>query len=234
MAENQGFGSFRHLAVRFFGALDPRGPAPDSEIWALGWLVPGERDLWRRMSGPDRRHAAGVAREVAGLLGWTVDSASGAGAGAFGAGASGAGAATPGAGAATPGAGAGASGASGAGASGASGASGVGEPAREVMASALLHDVGKVESGLGTFARVAVTLAAIGLGRDRLVAASTSTGLRRRVSDYLTHDQIGAELLRQAGSHPDTVAWAGEHHLPPERWTLDRRVADALKAADGD
>ena len=155
MAENQGFGSFRHLAVRFFGALDPRGPAPDSEIWALGWLVPGERDLWRRMSGPDRRHAAGVAREVAGLLGWTVDSASGAGAGA-------------------------------------SGASGAGEPAREVMASALLHDVGKVESGLGTFARVAVTLAAMGLGRDRLVAASTSTGLRRRVSDYLTHDQIGA------------------------------------------
>ena len=225
MAENQGFGSFRHLAVRFFGALDPRGPAPDSEIWALGWLVPGERDLWRRMSGPDRRHAAGVAREVAGLLGWTVDSAPGGGAGASGGSPSGA-----------SGAGAGAPGASGAGASGAgaSGASGAGEPAREVMASALLHDVGKVESGLGTFARVAVTLAAMGLGRDRLVAASTSTGLRRRVSDYLTHDQIGAELLRQAGSHPDTVAWAGEHHLPPEQWTLDRRVADALKAADGD
>ena len=182
VAGNGGFGSFRHLAVRFFGALDPRGPAPASEEWALGWLLPGEQDLWRRMSGPDRRHAAGVARDVARLLG---------------------------------------------------------EPERAVMASALLHDVGKVESGLGTFARVGVTLAAIALGRDRLVAGGGTggrfrAGWRRRVSDYLTHDRIGADLLRVAGSHPDTVAWAGEHHLPAEQWSLDRRVADALKAADGD
>jgi hypothetical protein len=198
VAENEGFGSFRHLALRFFGALDPRGPAPESEVWALGWLLPGERQLWRRMSGPDRRHAAGVARDVAGRLGWSV----------------------------SPG-------------------DGGQEPPREVMASALLHDVGKVESGLGTFARVGVTLAAMGLGRERLVAGGgalqaggepggRSGGLRRRIRDYLTHDRIGADLLRQAGSHPDTVAWAAEHHLPPEPWTLDRRVAEALKAADED
>ena len=209
MAEKRGFGSFRHLALRFFGALDPRGPAPESDQWALGWLLPGEKDLWRRMSGPDRRHAAGVARDVARLLGWSEPDH---------------------------------------------------PPAREVMAGALLHDVGKVESGLGTFARVGVTLAAIGLGRDRLVAGpgaraaagagdgagpagagagagpatGATAGWRLRVSDYLTHDRIGADLLRRAGSHPDTVAWAAEHHLPPEQWTLERRVADALKSADGD
>ena len=184
MASNGGFGSFRHLAARFFGALDPRGPAPDEEAWAEGWLLPGEQGLWRRMSGPDRRHAAGVAREVSVLLG-------------------------------PP------------------------DPDRPVMASALLHDVGKVESGLGTFSRVAVTVAAIGVGRDRLVlpedpSAGSRSGLRRRVSDYLTHDRIGADLLEAAGSDPATVAWAAEHHLPPDRWSYDRRTADALKAADGD
>ena len=222
MASNGGFGSFQHLAVRFFGALDPRGPSPSEEAWALGWLLPGEQRLWRRMSGPDRRHAAGVARDVARLLGDPI-------------------------------------------------------PRREVMASALLHDVGKVESGIGTFTRVAVTLAAMGLGRERLVMGpdasdgdppSDSGGLsaspsggpcaspspaaspspspsrsgsaalaarwRRRISDYLTHDRIGAELLSEAGSDPLTVAWAGEHHRPPAEWTVERRFADALKAADGD
>ena len=187
---NEGFGSFKHLALRFFGALDPRGPDPEEEAWALGWLVPGEQDLWRRMSGPDRRHAAGVARDVASLL-----------------------------------------------------ADGGPPPGREVMAAALLHDVGKVESGLGTFSRVAVTVAAIGLGRDRLTAppprsarsaGSLVSAVRERVRQYLTHDTIGADLLRAAGSDPLTVAWAGEHHLPAERWTVDRRLADALKAADGD
>ena len=176
-----GFGSMTHLAGRFFGALDPRGPHAGEEAWARGWLNAGEQDLWRRMSGPDRRHAAGVARDTARLLG-------------------------------PP------------------------EPAREVMAAALLHDVGKVESGLGTFARVAVTLAAIGAGRDRLVAerGAPVAPWRRRVSDYLAHDRIGAELLAAAGSHPLTAAWDGEHHLPPERWSVERRIGDALKAADGD
>ena len=194
VAENGGFGSFRHLAVRFFGALDPRDPAPADEEWALGWLLPGEQALWRRMSGPDRRHAAGVARDVASLL-----------------------------------------------AGGDPGAAPTREvmPAREVMAAALLHDVGKVESGLGTFSRVAVTVAALAAGRDRLAGAGAGAKpgaprWRRRVADYLTHDRIGAGLLQGAGSHPLTVAWAGEHHLPPDEWTVERRVADALKAADGD
>jgi hypothetical protein len=51
---------------------------------------------------------------------------------------------------------------------------------------------------------------------------------------YLTHDRLGADLLRVAGSEPLTVAWAGEHHLPPEQWSVDRATGDALKAADGD
>ncbi|MDA8035606.1 MAG: hypothetical protein M0T71_15835 [Actinomycetota bacterium] len=186
------FGSVRHLVGRFFGALSPAGPRPDDEQWALAQLLPGEQALWARMSGPDRRHAVGVARDALGRL--SEDG---------------------------------------------------GTPGREVAASALLHDVGKVASGLGTFGRVGATVVTLVVGRDRLVGPGPGPGAgpragdrpgswRQRLAAYLTHDRIGAELLRAAGSHPDTVAWAGEHHLPSGQWTLERRVADALKAADGD
>ncbi len=36
---------------------------------------------------------------------------------------------------------------------------------REVVAAALLHDVGKIEAGLGTWARAGVTFAAMAVGR---------------------------------------------------------------------
>lgn len=194
MASPGEFGSLRHLAGRFFGALSPAGPSPEDEAWALGWLLPGEQALWHRMSGPDRRHAVGVARDTLTLLD-----------------------------------------------------DGGPAPDRAVVASALLHDVGKVASGLGTWARAAVTAVALVVGRTRLASGGdAATGAaapkevavpsrwRDRVRLYFVHDRVGGAMLRAAGSDPTTVAWAEEHHLPPERWTLDRRVADALKAADGD
>ncbi len=105
------------------------------------------------MSGPDRRHAVGVARDTIRLL---VPTNRGS----------------------------------------------------EVVAAALLHDVGKVESSFGTFARVWVTFAALAVGRPRLIrwAGDLSGGgrpsRRARVGLYLTHDRLGAELLRDAGSRP--------------------------------
>ena len=161
-----------HLARRFVGALDPRGPDAGGEAWATAHLQPGEVALWRRMSGPDRRHALAVARTVADRLG---DRAS-----------------------------------------------------RPVVAAALLHDVGKVEAGLGTLARVPATLVGMAVGRERMA------GRRGRVATYLRHDEVGAGLLAASGSDRLTVAWAREHHLPAARWTLDPTVAAALKAADGD
>ena len=180
-----GFGSWRHLTGRFFAALSPRGPAPADESWALDQLLDGERQLWRRMSGPDRRHAVGVARDAIRLLGPE-------------------------------------------------------EPGRDVVAAALLHDVGKVESSFGTFARVWVTFAALAVGRSRLLrwAGAHPEGdrpsWRARVGLYLTHDRLGAELLQRAGSQTLTVSWALEHHLAPRLWTVDATVGAALKAADGD
>ena len=43
-----------------------------------------------------------------------------------------------------------------------------------------------------------------------------------------------ADLLGMAGSAPLTVAWAAEHHLPPDEWTVPVAVGEALKAADDD
>lgn len=66
-------------------------------------------------------------------------------------------------------------------------------PSASVVArrAALLHDIGKTVTGLGTLARVVATI--VGPRTDRF----------RR---YVEHEQIGAELLARAGSDPVTVA----------------------------
>jgi hypothetical protein len=169
-------------------------------MWALESMQAGERRLWWRMSGPDRRHAVEVARESVRLL-------------------------------------AARDGGSLQGRPGADPDSAPTYPPREVVAAALLHDVGKVEAGIGTFSRVAVTLGALAVGRDRVLSAADRPGAPgpvRRAGVYLRHDRLGAELLSRAGSHDLTVSWAAQHHQPPGSWTLERPIADALKAADGD
>lgn len=60
--------SWLHLARRFFGSLVPGGPKAADEVWARSSLLPAEGELWRQMSGPDRRHAVGVARRTVEML----------------------------------------------------------------------------------------------------------------------------------------------------------------------
>ena len=62
-------GSYGHLIRRFLGSLRPGGPPLAEAAWASAQLLPGEQMLWARMSGPDRRHAAAVARRVDVALG---------------------------------------------------------------------------------------------------------------------------------------------------------------------
>ena len=152
-----------HLIKRFVTSLPPGGPTFEAEAWVASVLSEAELALWHRMSGPDRRHAVGVARRVEAALGEDATA--------------------------------------------------------PVLAAALLHDVGKVESGLGTFGRVVATVA--GPRTPRLAA-------------YRRHPELGAALLELADSDPLTVGWAREHHLPPERWTVPRTFADVLKASDDD
>jgi hypothetical protein len=134
--------------------------------------------VWSRMSGPDRRHAAAVARRVERSLGE--------------------------------------------------------EATRPVLAAALLHDAGKVVSGLGTYGRVVATLSGAVAGRDMAESWSEGRGLTRRVGLYLRHDELGAGLLEMAGSDGLTIAWAREHHLPADRWSVPRPIGEVLKAADDD
>lgn len=177
-----GFGSLWHLAMRFFGALSPAGPSPQDAAWADERLSEQERALFARMSGPDRRHAVGVARDALRLA--EDDGLSEA------------------------------------------------ELPAGFFPAALLHDVGKVESRLGTFGRVLATLLAIGLGRRRLQAWQGPIG--SQFSRYLAHDRLGSELLEAAGSEALAVSWARDHHLPAERWRVEAKLAGYLKAADGD
>jgi hypothetical protein len=75
---------------------------------------------------------------------------------------------------------------------------------RAEMAGALLHDVGKVDSGLGTFSRVAATLV-------------PERWCRGRYARYHQHEAIGAAWCRDAGSDPVTAALvADDGSAPPE------------------
>jgi hypothetical protein len=108
------------------------------------------------------------------------------------------------------------------------------EATRAVLAAALLHDVGKIEAGLGTYGRVVATLSAKVAGAEMATTWRDQRGFARRVGLYLHHDRIGGDLLELAGSDPLTSAWAREHHRPEDDWTVDPLVGAALKAADDD
>jgi hypothetical protein len=65
------------------------------------------------------------------------------------------------------------------------------EATREEMAGALLHDVGKLQSGLRTSGRVLATI--VGPRTDRF-------------REYHEHEAIGADLAAAANAAPETVA----------------------------
>jgi hypothetical protein len=171
-------GGAGHLVRRFVGSLRPGGPSPADQAWVDGQLLPTELALWARMSGPDRRHAVGVARDVERALGDEAD--------------------------------------------------------RPVLAAALLHDVGKIESGLRTYGRVVATLCGMVAGNEMARTWQKHRGYTRRVGLYLRHADIGGDLLELAGSDPLTVAWARDHHLPKDEWTVPPQLGDVLRAADNE
>ncbi|MDE0067968.1 MAG: HD domain-containing protein [Acidimicrobiaceae bacterium] len=109
-----------------------------------------------------------------------------------------------------------------------------GEDTRWVLASALLHDVGKIEAGLGAWSRVFATVVGRVWGSERVRQWAHDDGFRGRVSSYLRHPEIGAELLRDAQSDPRTVAWAAEHHQRPDKWTVPVELAQMLHEFDND
>lgn len=105
---------------------------------------------------------------------------------------------------------------------------------RPVLAAALLHDVGKIDSHLGTFLRVVATVSAKVAGRETAELWVRGSGVTRRIGLYLKHPSIGGDLLAMAGSDDLTIAWAREHHLPADECTVANDVADVLRESDDD
>jgi len=82
------------------------------------------------------------------------------------------------------------------------------EATRAEIAGALLHDVGKIESGLSTWGRV---------------AASVLGGVTERFRSYQDHEHVGSLLAADAGSEAVTV------ELIDERGP----AYDTLRSCDG-
>ena len=103
------------------------------------------------------------------------------------------------------------------------------------LACALLHDIGKLASGLGIPARVLATL--VERATDGAVADwEEHRGLRRRIALSLRHPELGADMIQLAGGRAEVAHWAGAHH---DRARLDlllmpAPVVKALVAADND
>jgi putative nucleotidyltransferase with HDIG domain len=98
------------------------------------------------------------------------------------------------------------------------------------VAAALLHDVGKAQTGLGAVGRACATVAAGVAGHRRARAWRGAAGR------YVNHDELGARRLREAGARPEAVAWADAHHRR-ERWPatgIPVAICEVLAAADGE
>jgi len=110
---------------------------------------------------------------------------------------------------------------------------GVDDPeSRWIMAAALTHDVGKTVAGLGTYGRVVATLSGWLGGHDMAASWADTRGFTRKVGLYLQYGELGADVLRLEGSDERVVAWAAEHHLPEEDWTVPADAGRLLADAD--
>jgi hypothetical protein len=102
--------------------------------------------------------------------------------------------------------------------------------------AALLHDVGKLDSGLGVFGRVFATLAGAAAGHDMAEPWSQKRGITRKFGLYLRHPELGASRIRMCDGSREAALWA-EAHQDPDLWPstgLPEVVIQALAAADDD
>jgi len=101
-----------------------------------------------------------------------------------------------------------------------------------MLPAALLHDVGKSVAPLPVVGRAVVTVV-LWIGGDRWATGRTErAGWVGASARYASYPELGATLLRSAGSDERVVAWAREHHLPPGRWTVPDAAGEVLAGAD--
>ena len=102
----------------------------------------------------------------------------------------------------------------------------------EVVVASALHDVGKLDASLGTPGRVLATLCGLFVSERAQAWPPNRRGLRGRIARYLDHADRGVVRLTQAGSSQLAVDWAREHHLPPDKRTMDPAMWQLLHEAD--
>lgn len=103
-----------------------------------------------------------------------------------------------------------------------------------LLRAALLHDVGKVDSGITVFHRVAVVL--LGRFAPALLAWLATRGERvrwlRPIYVSTRHAAIGARKLTELGASPLVVELVARHHESPlptdDEWLNELRRADGL------
>ena len=102
------------------------------------------------------------------------------------------------------------------------------------LRAALLHDVGKYHADFGVFGRSVATVAAYGLGHDRVRGWADRPDLRGRIRRYELHGELGADELRAAGSPEPVAEWSALHHHR-DRFgssTIPPATLEILDAAD--
>jgi len=100
------------------------------------------------------------------------------------------------------------------------------------LAAALLHDVGKLDAGLGVLGRVGATLAGGAAGHDLAEVWSAKRGITRRVGLYLRHPELGATRIRTVGGREEVACWAAAHHDANDvAAETDDAASDALPGA---
>ncbi len=103
-----------------------------------------------------------------------------------------------------------------------------------MIQAALMHDSGKVVSGLRTPARVLATVTRPFVSRSRIDQWASRSGIGARFGQYWRHPELGRDALRQAGSHRLVWEWAGQHHRPESRWTVPHGCGVILRDCDDD
>ncbi len=103
------------------------------------------------------------------------------------------------------------------------------------LAAAMLHDVGKYDSGLSVPGRALATVAASAPGGvRRLQRWEQRRGWRRHMALYARHGELGADQIRRAGGREEAAVWSAAHHHPETFTTIPipDEVVRVLDAAD--
>mgnify|MGYP001212247910 CR=1 FL=1 len=101
-----------------------------------------------------------------------------------------------------------------------------------VVRAGLLHDVGKIAVRSGLITRVLAAITKPLVTQHRIDRWSRGKGPLATLGVFMAYPQLGASMLREAGSDEFIVRWATEHHLPAAQWTVERTRAEVLQRAD--